>query len=177
VTGEIRTRSSREVFANPWLRLREDEIEYPDGSQGGYTVVEKQDFAVVLPFTGDGFWIVQQFRYPVGRREWEFPQGGWAHGRTGTPEELAAAELAEETGLRADKFEHLGRLYASYGFSSQSFDVWLATGLTEGDPDREHTEADMVHTFVTEGQLRDMLRAGEFRDSHSVSALTLFDQR
>jgi 8-oxo-dGTP pyrophosphatase MutT (NUDIX family) len=174
---EIRTRASREIFANPWLRLREDEIEYPDGSAGVYTVVEKQDFALVVPYTDEGFWIVQQYRYPVGRREWEFPQGGWPAGRSGDPVELAAAELAEETGLRATSFENIGRLYAAYGYCSQSFDVWLATGLTEGQPDREATEADMVHEFVTDARLRDLVRVGEFRDSHSVAALALFDLR
>jgi 8-oxo-dGTP pyrophosphatase MutT (NUDIX family) len=164
------------VFANPWLRLREDEIEYPDGSSGVYTVVEKQDFALVVPYANGGFWIVQQFRYPVGRREWEFPQGGWAHGCTGSSEELAVTELAEETGLRAGTFDQLGRLYASYGFCSQSFDVWLASDLTEGNPDREHTVADMVHEFVTEARLREMVHTGDFRDSNSVAALALFDQ-
>lgn len=175
--AEIRQRASREVFANRWLRLREDEIELPDGTTGQYTVVEKQDFVVVLPYTGDGFWLVQQYRYPVGSREWEFPQGGWPAGSSGTPRELAEAELAEETGLRADELAHLGRLFAAYGYSSQSYDVFLATGLSEGEPDREHTEQDMVHRWFAAGEVREMIRRGEFADSHSVAALALFDLR
>src|SRR5580698_4687975 len=97
---EIRTIASHEVFASPWIRVRNDEIEYPDGTRSSYAVVEKQDFALVLPYTDGGFWIVSQYRYPIGRRTWEFPQGAWPHGHSGPPEELAAAELAEETGLR-----------------------------------------------------------------------------
>src|SRR5438067_213458 len=103
---DIRQVSSREVYRNPWLRLREDEIAYPDGTSGTYAVVEKQDFVTVLPWTGDGFWLVQQYRYPVQARAWEFPQGGWGPGYSGTTEELAAAELAEETGLRAGALHH-----------------------------------------------------------------------
>ncbi len=172
---EIRTLGSREVYANPWLRLREDRIEYPDGTTGVYSVLEKTDFVTVVPWTGDGFWLVEQFRYPVGRREWEFPQGGWPAGRTGTPAELAAAELAEETGLRAREFTHLGLLYAAVGYSSQRFDVFVATGLSEGEPDREHSEADMVHRWVSEAELRTMIRDGRFADSHCIAALGLFD--
>ena len=169
----LRTIGSREVYANQWLRLREDDIEYTDGSTGVFAVVEKSDFAVVLPFVDDGFWLVEQYRYPVGRREWEFPQGGWPAGRTGTVKELAKAELLEETGLRASHFEHLGGLNSAPGYASNYFDAFLATGLTEGTPEREATEADMVHAWFSEDELHDMIRRGDFRDSNGVAALTL----
>jgi 8-oxo-dGTP pyrophosphatase MutT (NUDIX family) len=171
--SEIRRVSSREVYRNPWLALREDEIEYQDGSRGTYAVVDKKDFVVVLPWVDGGYWLVQQFRYPVGSREWEFPQGGWPAGHTGTALELAAAELAEETGLRAQRYQHLGRLFAAYGYSSQSFDVFRATELTQGMPRREVSEQDMVHRWFAEDDLWAMVAAGEFADSFSVAALTL----
>jgi 8-oxo-dGTP pyrophosphatase MutT (NUDIX family) len=167
--------ASREVYRSPWLRVREDEIGYADGTVGTYAVVEKQDFVTVLPYTGDGFWLVEQYRYPVGVRAWEFPQGGWPAGAGGTLAQLAAAELAEETGLRAGSWQRLGNLYAAYGYCTQSFDVWLATDLSEGEVDREHTEQDMVHRWFSEADLRSMMRNGEFPDSHSVAALALFD--
>jgi 8-oxo-dGTP pyrophosphatase MutT (NUDIX family) len=171
----IRRVASREVYRNPWLRLREDDIEYADGSAGTYAVVEKQDFVTVLPQADGGFWLVQQFRYPVGSREWEFPQGGWSHGGSGTPAELAVAELAEETGLRAGEWTQLGRLFAGYGFSTQSFDVFLARDLTPGPTQREASEQDMVHRWFAESDVRAMIRDGSFADSHSVAALALYD--
>ncbi|HJQ42875.1 MAG TPA: NUDIX hydrolase [Jatrophihabitantaceae bacterium] len=177
MTGEIRQLSSREIYRNPWLRLREDEVEFPSGETGTYSVIDKQDFVVVLPYAQDGFWLVEQYRYPVGRREWEFPQGGWSHGKTGSPEELAVLELQEETGHTAGSFTHLGRLYAAYGFSSQSYDVFLATELVAGEPDREVTEADMVHEWRSLADIRAMIRRGEFADAHSVAALALYDLR
>ena len=123
----------------------------------------------------DGFWLVEQFRYPIGRREWEFPQGGWPAGHGGTPAELAAAELREETGLRAGELTHLGRLHAGVGFCSQGYDVFLATGLSPGPVEREDTEADMVHAWRPEADVRAMIRRGEFADAHSVAALALLD--
>ena len=41
--NDIRQLASREVYRNPWLRVREDEVEFPDGSTGSYAVVEKND--------------------------------------------------------------------------------------------------------------------------------------
>ncbi|HKC29429.1 MAG TPA: NUDIX hydrolase [Jatrophihabitans sp.] len=174
---EIRQLSTREVYRNPWLRLREDVVQFPSGVTGTYSVVDKQDFVLVLPFENDGFWLVQQFRYPVGRREWEFPQGGWPADRSGTPEELAAAELREETGFGAESLVHLGRLHAAYGFCSQGYDVFLATGLTPGETHREATEQDMVHEWRSLSQIRAMVRTGQLADAHSVAALTLYELR
>jgi 8-oxo-dGTP pyrophosphatase MutT (NUDIX family) len=171
----IRQLATREVYRSPWMSVREDVVEFPSGATGTYSVIDKQDFVLVLPYVDDGFWLVQQYRYPVGRREWEFPQGGWAAGRDGAPTELAALELREETGLGADSLVHLGRLYAAYGFCSQGYDVFLATGLTPGDTEREVTEQDMVHEWRSLPEIRAMVGRGEFADAHSVAALALYD--
>ncbi len=109
--------SSRVVYRNRWMTVREDEIRHPDGSPGIYGVVEKPDSALVLPRHRDGFWLVEQFRYPAGRRAWEFPQGTWAGDAIGDQAALARHELAEETGLRAASMTHLGHLYEAYGYA------------------------------------------------------------
>ena len=177
--GCMKTTSSREVYRNPWIRVREDAVELPDGSPGIYGVVEKPHFALVLPAEHDGFWLVEQYRYPVGRRAWEFPQGTWTDGDGGSAEELARAELAEETGLRAGTLRHLGHLDLAAGLTTQEFDVWLATDLTPGPTAREASEADMQQAFVSEAELREMVRGGRFTDAPSLAAyaLLLLDQR
>jgi 8-oxo-dGTP pyrophosphatase MutT (NUDIX family) len=109
----------------------------------------------------------------VGRRAWEFPQGTWTPGTTGDPEELARAELAEETGLRAGSLRHLGHLDLAPGLSTQEFDVWLATDLTAGPTAREATEADMRQAFVPEPELRAMVASGRFTDGPSLAAYGL----
>jgi 8-oxo-dGDP phosphatase len=169
----VRTRSSREVYRNDWIRVREDVVELDDGSSGIYGVVEKADFALVLPEQDGGFWLVEQYRYPIGRRSWEFPQGTWSAGAGGTPEELARTELAEETGLRAGRLEHLGRLDLASGLMTQRFDVFLATDLTPGPTAREATEADMVAAFVPADELRAMMRDGRITDGPSLAAYAL----
>jgi 8-oxo-dGTP pyrophosphatase MutT (NUDIX family) len=152
--------STRVVYQNPWMTVREDEIRHP----------EKPDFALVLPRFDGGFWMVEQFRYPVGRRAWEFPQGSGTAGQA----ELARRELAEETGLQAGTLTRLGHLYEAYGFSTQGFDVYLATDLVEGVPEREVTEQDMVHRAVTDAEITEMVRDGQIVDAPSLAALSLY---
>lgn len=173
--ADIVQRASKVVFENPWLRLRVDDIVYGDGTPGTYSVVEKRDFVVVLPWERGGFWLVEQYRYPVQQRCWEFPQGAWPSGRAGSQAELARHELREETGHDANDWRHLGRLLAANGYSSQAFDVFLALGLTAGEPEREHSEQDMVHRWFAAGDVRAMVARGEFADAHSVAALALLD--
>jgi 8-oxo-dGTP pyrophosphatase MutT (NUDIX family) len=169
----VRTTSSREVYRNNWIRVREDTVELADGSTGLYGVVEKADFALVMPWENGGFWLVEQYRYPLGRRSWEFPQGTWGTGRNGSAEDLARAELAEETGHRAASLAHLGRLDLASGLMTQRFDVWLATELVQGATDREATESDMEAAFVPEDDLRQMIRDGRITDSPSLAAFSL----
>ena len=171
--GIIRQVASRVVYRDAWMSLRVDEIERPDGSAGRYAVVDKADFALVIPAERGGFHLVEEYRYPVGGRYWSFPQGGFGPGREGSPLDLARAELAEETGLSAARMDHLGHLFCAHGTSSQGFDAFLATGLVPGPPDREHEEQDMRQAWVARDAFEAMIRDGRIRDDSTLAAYAL----
>jgi 8-oxo-dGDP phosphatase len=175
--ARIRTLSSRVVYENPWISLREDQIEYPDGSHGLYGVVDKPDFAVIVPVQDGGFHLVEQYRYTLSDRRWEFPQGAFPNGETGTPEELAARELAEETGFTAARLERLGYLNCAQGFTGQGYHVFLAADLTPGEPNREPTEQDMRTRWFPRGEVERMLRDGVITDDSTLAAYLLFTMR
>ncbi len=169
----IRTVSSRVVYENRWMKVREDRIERPDGSRGIYGVVEKSDFALVIPAENGGFHMVEEYRYPIGRRTWNFPQGSYPDRRAGDPEDLARHELAEETGFRAGTMTPLGYLHCSHGTSTQGFHVFLATDLEAGETAREPEEQDMRQRFVTREEFRRYIRDGVITDDSSLAAYTL----
>jgi hypothetical protein len=100
---------TRVAYRNPWLSVREDTLVLADGSTGIYGVVEKADYALIIPEENGGFHLVEQFRHAVGRRP----------------------------------------------------------------PDRELTEADMVHAFVTEDEFRRMIADGEIFDAPTIAAYGL----
>lgn len=161
---------TREVYRNRWMTVREDDIRRPDGSTGIYGVVDKPAAALVIPMEDDGFHLVEQFRYPLSRRSWEFPQGTWPDDRRTTAEELARAELVQETGLRAERLEPLGSFAIAPGLTSQICGVYLATGLTPGEPDREHEEQDMLQKWFSREEFERMLCDGEIVDSLTTAA-------
>jgi 8-oxo-dGTP pyrophosphatase MutT (NUDIX family) len=161
---------SRVVYENRWMRLHEDRTERADGTPGLYAWVEKPPAAVIVPLDGDHVWLIEQHRHPVGARFWELPQGAWEDEPGARAEDLARGELAEETGLRAARMEHLGQLFFAYGMSDQSFDVWRATGLEPGEQALEATEADLRVERFTVGGLEDMISGGRVRDAATVAA-------
>jgi 8-oxo-dGTP pyrophosphatase MutT (NUDIX family) len=175
--GVVQQVSTREVYRNRWISVREDEVRRPDGSEGIYSVIDKADFALVVPAERDGFHLVEQYRYPVGGRYWEFPQGTAAGGAVLAPEDLARAELAEETGLRAGSMERLGHLHCAYGLSSQGFDVFLATDLTAGPTAREASEQDMRQRWVARDEFEAMVRGGRITDDSTLAAYALLLMR
>jgi 8-oxo-dGTP pyrophosphatase MutT (NUDIX family) len=170
---DIRPIASRVVYQDQWITLRRDEIERADGSRGTYAVVVKRDFALVIPAEHGGFHLVEEYHYPLGRRTWGFPQGGFPAGQDGSPEDLARLELAEETGLRASHLSRLGYLNAAHGITGQGCHVFLATGLSQGAHRRETTEQDMRHYWVTRQRFKNMIRSGSLTDDASVAAYTL----
>lgn len=173
----METLSSRQVYANAWMTVREDEIRRPDGSDGIYGVVDKPTAAVVIPFDGERLHLVEQFRYPVGERRWEFPMGTAPDRAEQDPAELAARELAEETGLVAGRMELLGRLDIAPGMSSQREHVFLATELTTGAAAREHTEQDMRAAWFTVAAFEGMIRDGGIVDAQTLAAYLLMGLR
>ena len=87
---KIETTSTQLVYENRWMRVREDTIRRRDGSNGIYSVVEKPDFVVIIPVEDDGrLYLVEQFRYLVTGRYWEFPQGSWEQIEGADPLEMA----------------------------------------------------------------------------------------
>jgi ADP-ribose pyrophosphatase len=166
--------ASREIYRNPWLVLREDDIRRPDGSPGIYSVVDKQTYALVIPYDRNRFRLVEQFRYPLGARRWEFPQGTAPNLADAEPADLAVRELREETGLRATSIEALGQLDTAPGMTSQRGWVFLATGITEGEADREHEEQDMRSAWFPREEVEEMIRSGVICDAQSIAAYGLF---
>ena len=173
----IKTVSSREVYRNRWTRVREDVIERANGQRGIYGVVDKDPACIVIPLEttaeGEFIYLVEQFRYTVGARHLELPQGGWERADV-VPEEMARGELREETGLRAERMTHLTTLQIAYGVMNQQQHVYLAEGLTQGAPERDAEESDLEVRRVSVAQFEAMLVDGTIVDNCSAAAWAVY---
>jgi 8-oxo-dGTP pyrophosphatase MutT (NUDIX family) len=170
----IKTLSSRIAYQNHWMRVREDQIERSNGSLSIYGVVEKPDFAVIIPRDGDDFILIEQYRYTVKSRYPEFPQGAWEDNPGAHPEDLARGELREETGYTAKRMEYLGKYQSAYGFSQQAFHIFLAMDLEPGECSPDAEEHDLLVRRVPIAQFESMILRREIVDSHTMAAYLLY---
>lgn len=169
----IETLSTREIYRNKWMALREDRIRLANGSESIYSVVMKPDFALIIPRDAGHFYMVEQFRYPVRGRYVEFPQGTWETKPDALPEDVATGELREETGMTAGRMTYLGALFVAYGLVDQKMHVYLAEDLQPGAPSLDPEEDGLICVQVPVAQFEARILDGSITDCATLAAHTL----
>ncbi|WP_400996083.1 NUDIX domain-containing protein [Agromyces sp. GXQ0307] len=164
-------RAQRVVYENPWIRVVEDDVVRPDGTEGIYGVVEMQHPAVfVVALTdADEVLLVTVDRHTVGRSV-EVPAGG-----SDGEEPLVAArrELLEETGFEADGWRPIGAMTALNGIARAPESVWLATGARPAAGHAHGQAEEGIHEVraVSWSEVMRMVQGGEITDGETVAAL------
>ena len=131
--------STREIYRNPWIRLREDQVISPNGTPTIYGVVEAHPAVGIVPLTNElDTFLVGQYRYTLDTWSWEIPEGGGDPGESTL--QTARRELREETGLTAKRWTFLDTLYTSNAFTDEIGYIYLAEDLTKGVAEPDHSE-------------------------------------
>ena len=163
------TLSTRIVYENPWIRVREDQVLQPDGKPSIYGVVEFHGCVGVLPIDAEeNVHLVGQFRYPLQQYSWEIPEGGCHLGEE--PLDAAQRELQEELGLEAGSLKLLGTSHLSNSVSDEIAYYYLATDLIQREANPEGTEQ-LEHRIVPFAEALRMVLHSEITDSLSQVAI------
>ena len=162
--------SSKNIYENAWIKIREDAVVNPSGGDGIYGVVSFKNIAVgVLPLDEDGFtYLVGQYRYPLDAYSWEIPEGGCPQGEE--PLEAGKRELLEETGIKAENWEELLTIHTSNSVCDEVGYVFIARQLSFYEAQPESTE-DLKVKKIHLSEAVEMVMRNEIRDSISVAAL------
>lgn len=165
-----KTLSTREIYKNKWMRLREDIAEMPNGQTTLYGVCEFGECVAVLPFVDeDHVLMVRQYRYTHGENHrWEMPSGGVHTGET--PEEAAQRELMEESGYRAGRLVRVSTYYTTKSVSDEVGHLYLGYDLTPAALPADDTEF-FERAVMPFGEVLALVEASEIRDSMTVIAV------
>ena len=165
-----KTLSSRTVWENPWLAVREDHVINPGGGENQYGYIHFKNRAIaIVPLDGEGnTWLVGQDRYTLGEYSWELPMGGAPLGEA--PIEAAKRELREETGLTATRWSEVMKLHTSNSITDEVGIVFIAEDLTQGEDDPEEGE-DLKVRKVSLDDAVQLVNDGEITDAVSVAAI------
>ena len=161
-----RTRATKSVYENPWIRVREDIAELPDGRTTLYGVVECRPCVGVLPFLDpDTVLLVGQYRYVARAFLWEMPTGATKAGESG--EAAAQRELAEEAGYEAARLVELCEFHTSKSVLDETARLYLAEGLRPVTRVADPTEFIEVRAFPFDEVFR-MVERSEIKDAMTV---------
>lgn len=165
-----RTLSTRSVYENPWIHVREDAVIRPDGAEGIYGVVETPLAAGIVALTEDErVHLVGQWRYSMGQWSWEIVEGGAAREEPSLT--AAQRELREEAGLIAQDWRVLGdEIHLSNSFTDERAHIFLATGLSKVAAEPDPTEQLELRCEPLDVCF-DLVDRGEIKDAISVVAL------
>lgn len=165
-----KTLSTRTVYANKWIRVREDIAALPNGATTVYGVVTIGQAAGVLPFVdADHVLLVRQYRYVFGEaHRWEIPTGGLHPGEA--PEAGALRELQEEVRYTAQSVEWVSTFYSSKSICEEVCHLYIGRDLQPATLPPDATEEIEVAAFPFADVL-EMVRKSEIRDAMSVIAI------
>jgi ADP-ribose pyrophosphatase len=165
-----KTLSTREIYRNKWMRLREDIAEMPNGNTTIYGVCEFGQCVAVLPFVDDDHVLmVRQYRYTHRENHrWEMPSGGVHAGET--PEQAAQRELMEEAGYRAGRLTWISTYYTTKSVTDEIGHLYIGQDLVAGELPSDETEF-FERAIMPFDDVLAFVKASEIRDSMTVIAV------
>lgn len=164
-------RSGQRVYTGRVINLDVDVVEFPDGNTGELEIFRHPGASAVVPFLSDPagpdpqLLLIKQYRYAADGYMYEIPAGRLDAGET--PEACAHRELREETGCTAKSMRHLYTMYTTPGFTDERIHIFLATGLEQGDAEREADEFLTVETVPLSRAL-EMIKSGDIEDGKTA---------
>ena len=164
------TVASREIYRNPWIRVREDSVVCPDGRPGLYGVVETKVATGVAALDEHGnILLIGQYRYPMHEYSWEIVEGAAEPGED--PLTGAKRELEEEGGLLASDWRPLGaEVHPSNCFSSERALLFEARGLSRVAPHPDANEV-LQRKWMPLAEAVSLVEASGIKDALSIIAI------
>jgi ADP-ribose pyrophosphatase len=160
---------SRYVYRGKVVSLRIEELEFPS-RRAVVEIVEHRGAVVIAAQPArDTIVLVEQYRYPIGKRGWEVPAGSLDPGEG--PDACAARELREETGYTAKRMRRLWAAYSAPGFCTELLHFYAAEDLTPGEREPDTGEEDMVVKTFALDEAWAMVERDELRDAKTQIAL------
>jgi 8-oxo-dGTP pyrophosphatase MutT (NUDIX family) len=162
--------SRQQVYDNRWIRLTHHDVINPAGQPGIYGTIHFKNYGIgIVPIDAEMHtYLVGQYRFALDAYSWEIPEGGGPI--DADPQAAAARELAEETGLRAARWQKVVEGDLSNSVTDERFIGFLAWDLEQGAAAPEPTEELQIRRLPLV-EAFGMIEAGEIRDALSILTL------
>jgi len=159
------------IYKGRVVEFNVEEARLPNGQSVQLEILRHPGASAVVPVQEDGRVImIRQYRHAAAGTIYEVPAGRLDPGES--PLECARRELAEEVGRRATRWEPLGVIWTTPGFTDEKIHLFLARGLSAVGQSLERDEVIEVVPVPLDKTIA-MIRSGEINDSKTICGLML----
>jgi ADP-ribose pyrophosphatase len=161
----------KSIYKGRVIDLNIEQVNLPNGKTVELEMIRHSGASAIVPLRDDGkVVVIHQYRYAADGMIYEVPAGRLDAGED--PVDCAKRELAEEVGLQALQWHHLGTIFTTPGFTDEKIHLFLARELKPAVQTLEHDEVIEVVERPLE-ELISMIRRGEIIDSKTICGLML----
>ena len=169
-----RTLASEQIFDGRLLKVYRDQVELSGGGTSVREFVHHPGGAAVVALDGEGtVSLERQFRYPYHKVVTEIPAGKLEPGED--PAHAIRRELEEEIGAVAGRWDSLGHIMPSVGYTDEMLYLYLARDLTFGE--RHLDQDEFLEPFkLPFGEALAQAADGRINDAKTLAALFRADR-
>ncbi len=171
-----KTLKTDEIYKGNIIKVQNLTVSLPNGKEATRDIVLHPGASVVIPINEQGeLYMVKQFRKPLDLTTLELPAGK-LDSVGEDPRVCAERELMEETGLRAEKIDHLISIHTTPGFCNEVIHMYTATGLTQGEActdEDEFLDVEKIHV----SKLVDMILEHKITDAKTIIGVLLAERK
>jgi ADP-ribose pyrophosphatase len=162
---------SEYLHKKPWLTIRKDKCELPNGKiVPAFYVNEYPDWVNALCITEDGKVVmVKQYRHGIDSIEIELPGGVSEEGES--PEEAVKRETLEETGYEFSKVKYLGKICANPSTTNNFMHMFLATGGKKVAEQKLDDTEDVEVELLSMEEVKQLVRDNKMAQSLHVNCI------
>lgn len=162
---------SEYLFNEPWLTVRKDKCELPNGKiMPAFYVNEYPTWVSAFALTKDNKAVmIKQYRHGIEEITTEVPGGVVDKGEE--PEAAIRRELMEETGYEFESFEFLGRVCANPSTGNNYLHMFLAKGGEKVAEQKLDETEDVEVTIYTIDEVKQLLKENKIVQSLHVSCI------
>ena len=168
--GPFQVISSRHIYSNPWITVREDKVIRPGGTESIFGVVDLMAGASVLALTDDHeVYLAKEYKYGVQQHSVELVSGGLEPGEQ--PLETAQRELREEFGLEAREWVDMGMVNPFTNVINSPSYLFLALGVHQQHEPKPDPGEDIELMKLPFQQVVDMVLNNEITNGSSCTLI------
>ncbi len=164
----------REIHRGRKILVTEQDVDLPNGVSTTLDVIEHPGASAIVAYDDAGcVAMLRQYRYAAGGDLWEVPAGTLDNKEA--PAVCAKRELVEEAGVSATRWDDLGFVFTTPGFTDEKIHLYLARDLKPAAQHLDHDEVIHEVRMVPMAEVRQWLLDGTLSDAKSIAAIARAD--